>query len=138
VFLHIAIAVMGIVFSTQIRAAGTAPCKPDLASCPEIGCATAGTADAVINKLKRRVPPGGTPKQLSLDDFEKLQERADTLVGQRKSLTAQQRKKLKALSVSNGKVAEGDLVEITGYVIAEHSLPHPNTGDTRPSPLQVS
>ena len=130
VFLHIGIAVIGFVLSTQIRAAGTTPCKPKLASCPEIGCAKAGSADAVINKLKRRVPTAGTPQQLTLDDFEKLQERADTLVGQRKSLTAQQRKKLKALSVSSGKVAEGDLVEITGYVIAEHSLPHPNTGES--------
>jgi hypothetical protein len=130
VFLHIGIAVVAIAASSQIRAAGAAPCKTDLASCPEIGCAAAGTADAVINKLKRRVPAAGTPQQLTLDDFEKLQERADTLVGQRKSLTAQQRKKLKALSVSSGKVAEGDLVEITGYVIAEHSLPHPNTGES--------
>src|SRR5258708_6149963 len=92
-FCIIGIAVIGIVFSTQIRAAGTAPCQPDLASCPAIGCAKAGTADAVINKLKRRVPAAGTPTRVTLDDFEKLQEQADTLVGQRKSLTAQQRRK---------------------------------------------
>src|ERR1700704_3018681 len=99
--LHSVIAVIGLAFSFHIHAAGTAPCKADLASCPEIGCATAGTADAVINKLKRRVPPAGTPQPLTLDDFETLQELADTLVGQRKSLTAKQRKKLKGLSVSS-------------------------------------
>ncbi len=128
-YLQVFVAAVVFVATIPVSAAeGSKACATDLASCPINGCATQGGPDALVNKIKRTVPKSGTPiRRLTLDDFEQLQEQADTAVGQHKSLTTQQRRKLRSLSVSSGQVSEGDLVEVKGYVIAEHSLPHANT-----------
>jgi hypothetical protein len=55
-----------------------------------------------------------------------LQEIADTLVGQKVSLTTEDRAKLQSLQLSTNKVvSEGDLVELRGFVIKESPRPKP-------------
>jgi len=112
---------------TADAAGGSKPCAKTLASCPERGCAKAASSDALLNKLKRTIPAAGTPVRLTLDDFESLQDQADDKVGQRVSLSAERRKKLRNLTVSSGTVSEGNLVEVKGYVIAEAGLPRANS-----------
>lgn len=102
---------------------GSKPCATTLSACGEIGCAKPNSADALANKFKRNIPSQHVPLILTLDDFEKLQESADTLVGQHVSLREAKRAKLKDLSVSNGTVAEGDFVEVHGFLVGS---PHPN------------
>jgi hypothetical protein len=93
------------------------PCATTLSACREIGCAKPNSADALVNKVKRTVPSHDTPLVLTMEDFEKLQESADTLVGQHVSLREAKRAKLKDLTVSNGTVAEGDFVEVQGFLV---------------------
>ena len=99
------------------------PCAADLDSCPYNGCAEPGTDDALIHQLKRRMLPPGTPVRLTLDDFERLQSEADQLVGQKVSLDQAAREELRDLTVKSSDllVSEGDLVEVTGYMVG---LPH--------------
>jgi hypothetical protein len=102
---------------------GSKPCATTLSACGEIGCAKSDSADALANKFKRNIPSQHAARVLTMDDFEKLQELADTLVGQHVSLREAKRSKLKDLSVSNGTVAEGDFVEVQGFLVG---VPHPN------------
>ena len=112
-YLQVFVAAVVFVATLPVYAAGRSKaCATDLASCPINGCATQGSPDALVNKIKRTVPKSGTPTRLTLDDFERLQEQADTAVGQHKSLTTQQRRRLRSLPVSSGQVSEGDLVEV--------------------------
>jgi hypothetical protein len=99
------------------------PCTDDLDSCPVRGCAAVGSSSALLNKLKRTVPPSAVPILLTLDDFQSLQDKSDDLVGQRTALAQADRKKLTNFRVSGGKVSEGTLVQVTGYLIGN---PHPN------------
>jgi len=100
-----------------------APCAADLASCPDRGCADPEADDALVNQAKRRTPLPGTPVRLTLDDFDRLQSQADQLVGQKVSLDQTARNRLRDLKLksSDRRVAEGDLVEVTGYLTG---LPH--------------
>ncbi len=99
------------------------PCAVDLDSCPDRGCADPETPDALVNQGKRRILPSGTPVRLTLDDFERLQNQADQLVGQKVALDQASRDRLQDLDLksSDELVSEGDLVEVVGYVIG---LPH--------------
>ena len=117
-----------VLASPAIDAAGGAkPCAKTLASCPDRGCAKTGSSDALVNKLKRSIPAATTPIRLTLDDVESLQDQADDKVGQKVSLSADRRKNLRNLTVSSGKVSEGDLVQVKGYVITEAGLPRANS-----------
>lgn len=109
--------------------ASTEPCFESLDACPPRGCATTGTAAALVNELKRTFPIAGTPVHLTLDDFDSLQTQAKQLVGQDVALSKVVRNKLKNLNTSSGKVSEGDLVEVTGFVVGlgDH-LPRANVG----------
>jgi hypothetical protein len=108
----------------------TQPCASDLASCPRSGCAQAGTAEALIIGLKRTQPPAGQPTPLTLDDFESLQGQADTLVGQKKALSQAARKKLRQLPIAGGSVSEGDLVQVTAYIVGLPDRPNYNKGES--------
>ncbi len=105
------------------------PCQPNLASCPIYGCATPGTAAALLNERKRTVPTGDAPTVLTLDDFESLQEQADErLGGNQKNLAAAKRKKLKNLQVPSGAtVGEGSLVEVRAFIVGLEKRPSANT-----------
>ncbi|HLK68274.1 MAG TPA: hypothetical protein VKU19_32800 [Bryobacteraceae bacterium] len=108
--------------------ASAAVCAVDLASCPVSGCADpkSDPAHALINQMKRREPSGPT-KPVTFDDFSALQRQADQLVGQDKPLDRSARDKLKDMKVSGGLVAEGDVVQLTGFLVGS---PHPNAGES--------
>jgi len=105
-------------------------CQPDLASCPETGCAAAGSPHAIANVLKRRQlsEEGASPTVLTFADLHSLQAEAIQRVGDTAGdLTADQRAKLHDLPLATGQVSEGDLVRLMGFVVGK---PHPNTGES--------
>jgi hypothetical protein len=95
----------------------------DLASCPMSGCEPATSPHGIGNTAKRTIPPAGTPVKLTFDDFAALQDLADEVVDQNTDLTKAERGKLRELNLKspNRTVSEGDLVELTGFLIG---LPH--------------
>jgi len=99
-----------------------------LPSCPEYGCAGEDTPDGLSNILKRTTPSGSKPRVLTVDDFGTLQEEATKRVGDKKAaLSASQRQKLHGLPMHDGKISEGDLVAVAGFIVGD---PHPNTGES--------
>ena len=109
--------------------ARTEPCFATLDACPPRGCVSKGTAAALVNELKRTFPAAGTPVQLTLEDFDMLQAQAKQLVGQDLALSKTARNKLKNLNTSAGRVSEGDLIEVTGFIVGlEGNLPRANVG----------
>jgi uncharacterized protein YgiM (DUF1202 family) len=102
-------------------------CATDLASCPNNGCSPADSPHGLLNQLKRTVPTGTSAAMLTFDDFAALQQQADSLVGEDKELTAEDRAQLRNLTVANGQVSEGDVVSLVGYLVG---TPHPNTGES--------
>jgi hypothetical protein len=102
-------------------------CHPSLSSCPAFGCETEGTPHALVNETKRRIPTTTTAKSLTLDDFVTLQEDADSTVGEDVELDASDRARLQNITVSSGRVSEGDLVSVAGFLVGK---PHPNTGES--------
>jgi hypothetical protein len=111
----------------QFHVSAAGACQADLSSCPDTGCASPGTPHAIVNQRKRRMPTATSAVLLTFDDFATLQQQADSLVGENKELSADQRAQLTALNVGAGKVSEGDLVTLTGYLVG---TPHPNTGES--------
>ncbi|HEY6767640.1 MAG TPA: hypothetical protein VI386_23035 [Candidatus Sulfotelmatobacter sp.] len=104
-----------------------AACHPSLSSCPVFGCETEGSDHALVNEMKRRIPTSTSPKMLSWDDFRALQEDADSTVGEDQELDASDRARLHDLSISSGRVSEGDLVQLAGFLVGK---PPPNTGES--------
>lgn len=100
-------------------AAGKKSCAKNLASCPIFGCEEEGSPHALGNTVKRTKPPAGMPIKLNFDHFAELQDLANHLVGQDEDLTPEQRAKLRGLKLTspNVTVSEGDLVELTGFLI---------------------
>lgn len=100
-------------------------CALTLKACPDTGCApTDKPEDALLNQTKRHLSTTSHAKTLSWDDFVTLQEDADSTVGQHNDLDAKDRAKLRNISVSSGKVSEGDLVQLDGFLVGN---PHPNS-----------
>jgi hypothetical protein len=92
-------------------------CATTLDECPRRGCEKEGTAAAESNELKRRLPKLGVPVTLTFDDFAQLQRQGDALIGQGPhEPTPQQRAQLHDLQVRAGRVSEGDLVRVIGYI----------------------
>jgi hypothetical protein len=105
-----------------------APCFAQLSDCPPPGCADADTPDGLTNTLKRTTPAGTNPHFLTFGDFGSLQTQTENLVGTKKvSLTSSQHAKLKNMTVHDGKVTDGDVVMVTGFIVGE---PHPNTRES--------
>jgi len=103
-------------------------CVVRLTSCPEFGCAGEDTPDGLSNTLKRTIPSGTKPRLLTVDDFATLQDEATQRVGDKKAaLSDAQRRKLHGLSMHGGKISEGDLVAVAGFIVGD---PHPNTGES--------
>jgi len=115
------------VIETEPGERAAVACATDLSSCPDSGCSSADSPHGLANQLKRRTPGGGAPTLLTFDDFQSLQNQADSLVGENKELKAADRAKLASLTVSSGSVSEGDLVSILGFLVG---VPHPNTGES--------
>jgi Bacterial SH3 domain len=113
--------------ASEILAAAP-PCAGGLDACPTKGCAVSGSAKALANEAKRKVPPEGPPPTtLTLSDFAALQEQADGLVGEGSEIP--DRSLLRDLAVAEGTVSEGSLVQLVGF-IAEGLEPHANTGES--------
>lgn len=104
-------------------------CAAVLSVCPEMGCAPANTPDAVTNELKRRVPTGGSPKLLTLDDFKRLQDDEIAAFGNDRiePTEVERLKNLHQLSVSGGRVSEGDLVQVVGFLVGKS---HSSSGES--------
>jgi len=113
--------------TTAAMHAKSAACQPSLSSCPAFGCETEGTPHALVNEIKRNLPTSQTPKNLTWEDITALQQDADSTVGQDTPLDADARSRLHNLSVSSGRVSEGDLVQLAGFLVGN---PHPNTGES--------
>lgn len=105
-----------------------AACVVRLTSCPEFGCAGENTPDGLSNILKRTLPSGNKPRLLTVDDFSTLQDEATQRVGDKKAaLSELQRRKLHGLPMHGGKISEGDLIAVAGFIVGD---PHPNTGES--------
>jgi hypothetical protein len=103
-------------------AAAAHACVATLDACPTRGCAKEGSDEALANELKRRRPPGTKATSLSLDDFKQLQQQADARVGQGPNdLSPSQHKELEGLQTSAGRVSEGDLVRVVGFIAKKGS-----------------
>ena len=101
------------------------PCAATLDACMADGCEPAGTAHALLNQTKRNVPQStATPILLTFDDFDKLQDKADELVGQKVTLPKAARNKLRRISLGGRTVGEGNLVEVVAFLVGS---PHPNS-----------
>src|SRR5260221_7414215 len=100
-----------------------------LDKCPVIGTEQPGSTRAALNEVKHRAPRDMAPLFLEFDDLSKLQQLADALVksGEKAKVLPRDRAKLKDLEVRSMKVAEGDLVAMTGYVVGK---PSSNVGES--------
>jgi hypothetical protein len=114
-----------------VAEAVSGPCFDVLADCPDTGCADPETEPehALANSIKRRSPAGTVPKVLTFDDFQSLQAQAKKKLGlkpndkEKMELDEAGRAKLHNLNSSGGKVSEGDLVRVVGFLVGN---PHPN------------
>lgn len=105
----------------------TNPCADDLASCPKNGCAAAGSPNAIMNALKKKVISVANSKKVTFVTMEKLQALADSKVPQDHFLTQEERNLLKNLNVNGKRFSEGDAVRLSGYIVGN---PHPNKGES--------
>src|SRR6185436_2971714 len=89
------------------------PCVDNLGDCPEYGCAEPGSAQAIMNQLKRNSKIDvSKAKTVTFVTMQKLQAAADPLVGQNHFLEAEDRELLKGLKVGKAKFSEGMAVKL--------------------------
>jgi hypothetical protein len=110
-------------------AAASPPCAPSLDECEINGCAAADSKRGLFNKAKNHQPTGTNARTLNFADMKSLQQQADAVVEQGTELNQEQRDSLSNFTVSTGKVSEGRLVKLAGF-IAKGLDPHPNTGES--------
>lgn len=119
----------GVMPGAGPTAAAAAPCAASLNECEPHGCPAADSKRGIFNKAKNHQPTGTNARTLSFADLKSLQQQADGVVEQGTELTQEQRDSLKDFTVATGKVSEGRLVKLTGF-IAKGLDPHPNTGES--------
>jgi hypothetical protein len=109
-------------------AAAAVPCASSLAQCPTNGCEDPGTDHALINITKRHMPSNaGKARRLSFPDLTDLQAAAADAVGAGGiSLSKADRKRLRKLQITSGKVGEGDYVEVVGFLNGAPNRPGPS------------
>jgi hypothetical protein len=110
-------------------AAASPPCAASLDECEINGCAAADSKRGLFNKAKNHQPTGTNARTLNFADMKSLQQQADAVVEQGTELNQEQRDSLSNFTVSTGKVSEGRLVKLAGF-IAKGLDPHPNTGES--------
>jgi hypothetical protein len=118
-----------VVDAAPPSAAAAAPCAASLDECEVNGCAAADSKRGLFNTAKNHQPTGTNARTLSFADLKSLQTQADAVVEQGTELNQEQRDSLSNFQVSSGKVSEGRLVKLTGF-IAQGLDPHPNTGES--------
>jgi hypothetical protein len=92
------------------------------------GCAAADSAHGLLNKLKRSMPPEGTPTTVTFETFSQLQSAAVELVDQGVDITPSDREKIKSIETAEGTVGEGSLVRLVAFL--SEGKPHANTGES--------
>ncbi len=103
-------------FSASGYATTKEPCAESLDKCPDIGCATPGSSEALSNTLKKRMVPVTNVRKITFVTLQKLQKIADEKVGQNHYPNKEERALLKSLNVNGKKVGEGDVVRLSGYI----------------------
>jgi hypothetical protein len=111
------------------------PKVPNLAQCPAWGVENRGGTRALLNEVKHHLPPAGTPMMLTFADMMALQQLADARVksGPDAKVPAKDRAKLKGLEIQSGRVGEGDLVSMVGFMVGK---PEVNPGESANCYLQ--
>jgi len=112
--------------------ASTLVAKPkvrDLASCPPWGLEKRDSTRALLNEIKHRVPPAGTPVMLTFADVAQLQRQGDARVkgGAHAAVLAADRATLENLEIAGGRVGEGSLVSMVGFIVGR---PSANKGES--------
>lgn len=125
------LSLVGIALSVE----GQSGCKgvKTLAQCPARGCADdPRSAEALLNRAKRKWPSGTRAKKLTFADFRTLQEHADKLVGQKVHLKLEkdERDKLRGLAITNGVVSEGSFVKLVGFIASGPAPPHATSAES--------
>jgi hypothetical protein len=92
------------------------------------GCSPAGSAHGLVNRLKRTVPPQGTPTTLTFDTFSQLQSAAVDLVDQGVEIPPAERDKIKSIETTEGTVGEGSRVRLVAFL--SDGTPHANSGES--------
>jgi hypothetical protein len=113
----------------KFEAQAATACVASFDQCSDIGCGAAGSNQALVNQAKSRVPTETDAIFLTFQDLHDLQNQANQAVGQHADLDADGRAKLADFTVTDGTVAEGSLVQISGFISAG-AKPHPNTGES--------
>lgn len=88
-------------------------------NCPPRGCYATGTPGALFNEAKRRLPIGVSPVLISFSDLRRMQREVGNRLrekSQNKTLSADDRQKLKNIRVTNGIIGESALVKIVGFI----------------------
>jgi hypothetical protein len=111
------------------RADAKPPKVANLAACPPWGAEKQGSSRAALNEVKKRVPPPGAPIVLTFADMPPLQQQADARVksGPAAKVSAKARQTLHGLESRAGRVGEGDLVAMVGYMVGR---PSANPGES--------
>ena len=91
------------------------------------GCSAAGSAHGLANRLKRTVPPPGTPTTLTFDTFSQLQSAAVELVDQGVEIPPAERDQIKSIETTEGTVGEGSRVRLVAFL--SEGTPHANSGE---------
>jgi hypothetical protein len=120
------------VVERAVRASRGKVCAATLAECTTDGCASSGSDHAAFNEAKRHMPAGNAhPVVLKIpDDFQTLQQLAEQKVGSGGDIPADSRVELANLQTSGGKVGEGSLVRVFGFLAMVPLETHPNTGES--------
>lgn len=114
-----------------------------LAACPNIGCSKPNSPLAVTNATKRTTTISGNPTKIGFDDLDALQKDVDskfangpitvagaTVTSVKDMIAAPRKIILSGLKAESGTFAEGNFVELTGFIAATKQSPHPNTGES--------
>ena len=109
------------------------PCvsPPTLNACTRTkptGCAAADSAHGLVNRLKRTVPPEGTPTTLTFETFAQLQSAAVDLVDQGVEIAPAERDKIKSIETADATVGEGSRVRLIAFL--SEGSPHANSGES--------
>jgi len=119
-----AAAAAAVVASAAVAGVEAKPKPLNLAACPAWGSENRGSSRAALNEVKHHVPPAGTPLVLAFSDMATLQQQADARVksGRDAKVSVKQRAKLQGLEIPSGRVGEGDLVSIAGFMVGKPSV----------------
>lgn len=116
--------------------ARTRPCQASFGDCPADGCADPSTQpeQALLNRTKQRRPATGDiagALALTFGDFKSLQTQAAGILEKpRGELSQIERDKLRNLRVTRGRVAEGQLASVNGYIALSEERPGSNGGES--------